>query len=298
MTLLREIQDAAIDSKVELAVLLRKCKVLAARLGNREFKQWVDNELNGYDDIESLPDYRVLKVNSKGHFSGPFQSGLRNADIPLLCIPEELRKNISHSYLTQPIASIEALVKNCKDGILSEPWNPDLVAYVGLNIYEGMNCLQAWKVIPVSAIIAVLDTVRNRILNFVLEIEAEAPDAGEAPINSKPLLQEKVQQIFNTYITGNVQNFATGSTNVKQEAVSNKINEKLFEDLIEALIKSKEDQKIVSELITAVEEMKHAQNTTGFKERYQRFMSILADHIQVFGPIVAPFLPGLAALIS
>lgn len=48
MSLLREIQDAAISSDVELAVLLRKCKVLAARLGSNEFKSWVESELSGY----------------------------------------------------------------------------------------------------------------------------------------------------------------------------------------------------------------------------------------------------------
>jgi hypothetical protein len=211
MSLLREIQDAAIDSNTGLAVLLRKCKVLAARLGSSEFKQWVENELSGYDDIQSLPDYRILHVNSKGHFSGPFQSGLRNADIPLLCMPKEYREALSHSYLNQSVAAMEYLIGS-KSGLLQEPWNPDLVAYVGQNIYSGMNCIQAWKVIPKSSIVEALDTVRNRVLNFVLEIEAEAPDAGEAPANSNPVPQDKVHHIFNTYITGNVQNMATGST--------------------------------------------------------------------------------------
>jgi hypothetical protein len=297
MSLLREIQDAAIDSSTDLAVLLRKCKVLAARLGSPEFKQWVENELSGYDDIESLPDYRVLRVNSKGHFSGPFQSGLRYADIPLLCIPEELHKNLSHSYLTQPVASLESLIKESKSGTLQEPWNPDLVAYVGQKIYEGMNCMQAWKVIPTAALVAALDAVRNRVLNFVLEIEAESPAAGEAPVNSKPVSQEKVHQIFNTYITGNVQNVATGSTNVKQKAISKTENEKLFTDLLNALLKSTEDKKIILELAATVEEMRATQGTEGFKKHYQKFMSLLADHMQVFGPIVVPFLPSIASLI-
>ena len=111
MSLLREIQDAAIDSNTELAVLLRKCKVLAARLGNPEFKKWVENELSGYDEIDDLPDYRILTVNSKGHFSGPFQSGLRNADIPLMCIEEDFRQHLVHSYLSQGVASMESLVR-------------------------------------------------------------------------------------------------------------------------------------------------------------------------------------------
>ncbi|MFN4056521.1 MAG: hypothetical protein ACK4GU_16890, partial [Alishewanella aestuarii] len=70
MSLLREIQSAAIDSHTDLASLLRKCKVLAARLGSNDFKAWVDNELSGYKSVDGLPEYRILNVNSKGHFAG------------------------------------------------------------------------------------------------------------------------------------------------------------------------------------------------------------------------------------
>lgn len=297
MSLLREIQDAAIDSNTELAVLLRKCKVLAARLGSPEFKQWVENELSGYENIDILPEYRIMKVNSKGHFSGPFQSGLRNADIPLSCLEKDFHKNLSHSYMAQPVAALESLIRDTKGGTLQEPWNPDLVAYVGQNIYQGMNCMQAWKVIPVAGIVAALDAVRNRILNFVLEIEAESPDAGEAPVNSSPVPQEKVNQIFNTYITGTVQNVATGSSNVSQHAVQNSMNEKLFRDLLNALHKSDGDKRIILELSSAVEEMQASQGNKGFRAHYQSFISILSDHMQVFGPVVAPFLPALAAVM-
>jgi hypothetical protein len=55
MTLLRDIQEAALDSKVNLADLLRKCKVLAARLKHEEFATWVDWELNGYPERKMLP---------------------------------------------------------------------------------------------------------------------------------------------------------------------------------------------------------------------------------------------------
>lgn len=300
MSLLREIQDAAIDSTVSLATLLRKCKVLAARLGSQEFKTWIENELSGYKETDNLPDYRVFRVHSKGHFSGPFKSELRDVNIPLSCIDKRLREDLSYTYLTQPIASLETLFNESKDsgsGTLSEPWDPDVVAYVGEGIYEGMNCLQAWKVIPTSRIVAALDAVRNRILNFVLEIEAESPDAGEAPINSNPVPQEKVQHIFNTYITGNVQNVATGSTHFKQEAVSRTENDKLFAQLLDALRNSQEDKKIIAEFTEVVEEMRSTHGTSSFKTHYNHFMSVLSDHITVFTPILSPFLPALERML-
>lgn len=200
MSLLREIQSAATTSNVPISNLLRKCKILASRLDYTNLAEWVDEELGGYSDIDRLPEYRILRVNSKGHFFGAFGQELKNADIPLLAIDEKFREDLQYSYLMQPVIALEVLAGDSESGVVHEAWPPDLVAYVGKDIYENMNCLQAWKVIPVVAIISAIDQVRNRVLNFVLEIESRAPDAGESESGQRPIPKKEVDKIFNTYI--------------------------------------------------------------------------------------------------
>lgn len=216
MSLLRDIQNAAVDPTTDIATLLRKCKILAVRLGSEKFKKWVDNELNGYDKIDELPEYRVLNTESYGHFSGAFGSGLKNVQIPPSCLPKEFRDRITKSYLMAPISGYASLINNRDRNNAQEQWPADMLAYFGQQIYRGMNCLSAWKVIPYNALVALVDTIRTRVLNFALEIEDEAPNAGEAPANVQPLSQDRISQVFNTYISGNVQNVATGSSNVTQ----------------------------------------------------------------------------------
>jgi hypothetical protein len=119
--------------------------VLGARLGDADFKEWVESELNGYKSKDALPEYRVLGVTSKGHFYGPFQSGIRNADIPLLCTPKELRAGLDRSYLMEPVGALEALVAvtNSDGGAeAKEPWDPNLVAYVSQRIYRAPTALR------------------------------------------------------------------------------------------------------------------------------------------------------------
>jgi hypothetical protein len=215
MSLLREIQDAAIDANVDIAVVLRKCKVLAARLGNKDFDLWVERELNGYKSKEEVPDYRIIRVESFGQFSGIAGSGINNAPIPTSVIsdlPGEWDEFIKTHYFMDPISSYTSLLKGYSG---NEPikflWPAELIAYVGYKVYQNMNCVSAWKLIPSSSIAALIDTVRTRVLSFVLKIEAEAPDAGEAPSNVKPIADERVTQVFNTYIQGNVTNLAAGN---------------------------------------------------------------------------------------
>jgi len=216
MSLLRDIQNAAIDANVDVSVVLRKCKVLAARLGNPNLAEWVEDELNGYEDAESLPEYRVIQTHSKGHFAGYAGSRLQNADIPISCIPKEYREQMSASYMMQPISAYVSLLERSDGDNLQEPWNPDFTAMYGQKIYQHMNCMQAWKVIPHGAVVSLIEAVRNRILSFVLEVESEDPTAGEAEINKPPIPQERVTQIFNTTINGSVGNLAEGSSHFSQ----------------------------------------------------------------------------------
>jgi hypothetical protein len=108
-----------------------------------------------------------------------------------------------------------------------------------------------------------------------------------------------VQHIFNTYITGNIQNLAAGSSNVAQNAkLHDGIDPELFSKLLDAVRAATIPSPISNEASAAIEELRSASGTPAFKDKYTRFMGILADHMQVLGPVVAPFLPALAAIIA
>ncbi|MBA5248974.1 MAG: hypothetical protein FE834_05495 [Gammaproteobacteria bacterium] len=296
MSLLRNIQESAIDANEPISVLLRQCKILAARLGSPEFKNWVEYELNGYAENDDIPKYRIMTVMCKGHFVGPFGSSLNNVEIPSRSIPEDFREGLFTSYLILPISAIESLIDSSNNGTIAECWSTDITAVVGAEIYQEMNCLQAWKVIPVNTLVGILDMIRNKVLDFVLEIESENPQAGDASLNSQPVAKEKVQQIFNTYISGNVQNIAIGNKDFKQIS-ENGLNDETFNNLLDALKKVKNSNQITSEFTSIVEEMKASKDSSDFKKSYKKFISVLSDHMQVYGPVVAPFLPALAAII-
>ncbi len=218
MSLLREIQDAVVDSKSDLPTVLRKCKILSYRLKNSDFKNWVQYELDGYPEDAQVPDYRICHCQSKGNFSGPFGSGMKNAPIPMTCIPSKFHEILTKVELQQGVTALMDLVDKSEGNTLHCSWPHDILPVVGMNIYENMNLMQAWREISVSVIIGILDTVRNRILNFVLEIEEEVPENQSEEDATVALSTEKVHNIFNNYIMGNVGNIASGGTDFEQVA--------------------------------------------------------------------------------
>jgi hypothetical protein len=172
MSLLREIQDATTAPGFKLADVLRKAKILAARLDHQAFKEWIERELNGYKSIDELPEYRTLRgIPSYGDFFGPFNSGVRNAPIPMSAIPEDFRDPISTVHLYQGVEALDSLLKSAEGIIIRMPWVADAVTYIQPRVYEHMHCATAWRMVPVSAIAAITDTIKTRILDFALEIE-------------------------------------------------------------------------------------------------------------------------------
>lgn len=263
MTLLQEIQTGSVDGKTNLPTLLRKCRILAARLKNEEFKNWVQHELDGYPGDAALPDYRKMRTQSFGHFLGSFGSGLKNAPIPLSCIPEQYRDFVSTVEFRDGISALQDLITH-GEGILQERWPADLIALVANRIYQNMNLAQGWKEIPSSTLVGVLDTVRNRVLNFVLEIESVAPNAGEGTFTAN-LPPEKITNVFNTYIMGNVGNIAEGSSHVSQHAAVT-VNQNDWSSLEKFLKSLSVEHADIEELKDAIKQEPKAMST-GFGQK-------------------------------
>lgn len=204
ISLLQQIKDATVDPTFKTADVLRLCKILANRLNHQAFKEWVDKEVNGYKREDELPDYRILKnLSCRGDFFGSFGSGVRNALIPLANIPKDFRESASLRYVRNSASALENDVNQANQNnisIMRSIWPADLVVRLNYIVYEYMVCGEAWTDIPTSAFVAILDTIKNRILDFVLAIEAEVAEVGEVDISKEAVSEKVINYIFNQCI--------------------------------------------------------------------------------------------------
>jgi len=261
VSLLEEIQRDAVDSNADLGAVLRKCKILAARLGSRSLEDWLVSEASGYPTDAALPDYRILPLQLKGHFSGPFGSGMRNAPIPFLCVPKELRNHFERFECRQSIASIESLIRDGKSGTLDINTG-DLAVFLGANVYRGQNCVQAWGEIGKAGLVEVVNAARNKVLDFALALWKEEPGAGEAATPKDITIgAARVTQIFNTTVYG-------GSTNLVGSAQNSTLNFAVSQGDFSSLSRGLAQLGIAGEDIA---ELRTALSTDGCPEGSQRF---------------------------
>jgi len=250
MTLLEDIQKSAVDAKSDLGTLLRKCKLLAARLGSQPLEEWLIWESNGYPDDVPVPDYRVWPLEIRGHFAGAFGSELRNVTIPYACLPETAREHYENYQCRQSIATIEAILSKAVDGTVYLG-TADLVVSLGQKVYQGMTCIHAKANFGTSALVELLNSVRNRILDFALAIWKEAPNAGE--IGNGPttnLESTRVTQIFNTIVYGGSANLV-GTSNAS--TITFNIGTKDFPSLERILIENGVSRDDIAALQSAMD---------------------------------------------
>lgn len=219
MSLIHDIQAAAIAQDSDIPTLLRMCKLLAARISHQEFAEWIDYELNGYPSVKELPDYRVVRVDSYGSFVGSFTRA-NKLQIPVSVLPTDLQEQFRHAYMGSSISAYTMLLSGDSLGSIQEPWPVSLAVHNASKLTPDMQCIYAWKEISIGAIVRMMDSVKTRVLGYAIDLEREAPNAGELPIGSQPpLSHEKMTQIFNTNITGNVGNVANASSGFSQSSI-------------------------------------------------------------------------------
>lgn len=220
MSLLAEIQAAATDPAFRLSDLLRRCRILASRLGHEPFKQWVGHELNGYPDDAVVPIYRgpfwgQLKADVRGVGGG----GANNVMVPTTNIPAEVRDEVLTMTFSQSVGMLEGLITDAQregESFVSRPYSAELAA--ATPVWRDHQTMAMRLEVPVASVIGVLDAVRTRALEFTLEIEAENPLAGEAaPGSAPPVPIGRADVIFNTTIYGGQNAVGPGATvNVAQ----------------------------------------------------------------------------------
>ena len=217
MGLIDEIIVAITETDEKTSSILRKCLVLSYRLKNDALKSWVSKELNGYtSDDPDLPDYRRISAQAKGLFVGVLGSMMNDQPIPPAMLKKEHRKFAETAALTQPIIAYET-VKSDETRII--PWPANLVLLYQSTFFKNDFALnRAWQDIPGSALAGIADTVRTRMLTFVLELKEQLGEDHEDKVEelSPATVQTLVQMtvIGGTNVFGDVEQFAAQTVQV------------------------------------------------------------------------------------
>lgn len=256
MGLLHEIQESVVQDGADLGSVLLKLRLLAARLGSEVLEEWVKHESEGYPEDAEIPPYRMVGVSYKGTFLGPFNAQITNAPIPPYLIEKIAGEKWLKVDVRESIAAVDSMVKSASDGGTFGFDASNLILLLQGKVYKGYSCASVDTSISPSAFGEIIQAVRSRVLELTLELEKTIPAAVHVTFGASQTSganPEKVQQISQQIIYGNVTNAVAGSpgSNISVSVVMGDQNS-LEKCLVESGM-TKPDAAEIAEIIASEE---------------------------------------------
>ena len=231
MELLNDIRADLVNESARIVNTLRKARVLAYEVQSPELRQWVISELDGYSDFEKVPDYRRIALPVFGTFNGPGGARMRDVLITTSGLPVELKEVSDILIVPDGVAVIEGLLESGEEA-LTRMLLPEITQILRRTqtMSGGMILFESYQKVPRGNLLGVLDSVKTRLLDFVLDLQertvtSEGVRSGEIP---PEVVREAA--IYNFYGGNNV--VATGG-NAHQEVKN--VYEGNFDSLVEHL---------------------------------------------------------------
>ncbi len=233
------ISDIAYD-KINLSQALSCSKLLAYKISNDNFKEWLRKELEGYDYNDTLlPQYR--RINCQMFITHSLPNGQQHSK-PVIVVDgakPEFYEEVNYFRILEPISVIEQQISELKE-----------IGYVQLTAEEAHNICaddkyQKWVVggyrkVGKGQFQNVIELTKQKLLDTLLELDNQFPDLTNDFNNTKDNM-EKVQNIItnNIYGDNNPLNIAAG-LNVEQKEIQNIFKEKDYNELEKLGVNKKE----------------------------------------------------------
>jgi hypothetical protein len=189
--LLAQIEAGVLDDTVPLSSLLQKCIVLGGKAGSDKLRAWARQELNGYADLPSIPDYRHLRAqvmlvitNRAGY--NPLTQPLSESDLRPQHreILASTNVELSDVPLGGSIGELEAMASSGEDVHKLVPgWADVMLKTLNDHYIDSATSHAAsiyWSVSRVS-LQGLLVRVRTALAELVAELITLTPEDQEVP---------------------------------------------------------------------------------------------------------------------
>jgi hypothetical protein len=229
MKLIDEIIEILSNENCNLENALIKTKILLHKMGEKSLLTWINQELNGYENIEHVPKYRKINNTVIGSFQN-YSTRYTNHQIPIMHLKDNELEFFTTIKFSDSISMIENITKNNEDTIyfsLDLGFAPLLMK--GLD--NSLNITGLKRQASKAQIVGILTQIRSRLLDFILDISEKIPDnISDKDIKSKSKEINTKELFSNAIFDGNI-TINIGDNNKNK---TNQINNNL-ENLLEKL---------------------------------------------------------------
>jgi len=233
------ISDLSYD-KIQLSQALSRSKLLAYKINNDDFKEWLRKELEGYEhNYKLLPEYR--KISCQMFITHSLPNGQQHSKPVMVSdgASTEFQEEVNYLKILEPISIIERQISQLTDSGFIQ-----LTAEEALSISHG-DRFQKWVVggyrkVHKGQFQNIIELTKQKLLDTLLELNDQFPNLTNEFDKTSDNMQ-KVKNIITNNIYGNNNpiNVAVG-TNVEQKDINNAFSDNDYSELEKLGIDKKE----------------------------------------------------------
>ncbi|MCD6194732.1 hypothetical protein J7K05_00795 [bacterium] len=162
---IQEFKNEIIKSEAKVSELLRKAKILASELGDKEFLKWIDREMNGYSSGKP-PSYRLIRGEPKA------LNPVLGRWIPVMFPKDDKTQDLlSRQHIFESIPELENLLDKSED-YLQIKYPPPMQEMLAQAVKMRTEFAMFF---PQSQIVSVLEAVRDKLLDWTISKTKDKP---------------------------------------------------------------------------------------------------------------------------
>lgn len=197
-----EILDKLIGGQIKLSQALLYAKVLMVDSTSSAHVAWVQNECDGYKSQLDVPKYRKIPCMLYSHNSVAFV-GEHTKPVDAYELDELYQKENGLSlytmYVTEGVENMEEFISGSNNGTVSMNLPDHLIkAFRESNSNPSVAILQVYQQAPISYITGLLTSVKNELINILMQIVKEEKK-GRASEESRKIESVDYKTVFVSY---------------------------------------------------------------------------------------------------
>lgn len=211
--------------------VLRQAYIIARKLKIKDFEIWINNELNGYKEDASIPEYRNIFGDIKGW--NPYHGW-----VSVIIENIEMYNKLTMSKIGQGIPELENIINRSENKSIISINLPDSFNQL---ISDGVSTKYRKELSPTS-IIGIIETVKNIIMEWILKLEEDGIIGVDMKFTDeeKKIASEKNYTVNNFY--GNVSNSQIQqNSNYSSQTINNSLDIDKIVKVLELINTHKKD---------------------------------------------------------
>ncbi|MGX3043727.1 AbiTii domain-containing protein [Helicobacter sp. T3_23-1056] len=192
-----------VNNEITTKQALERMLILAKDIKDKNLEKWIKSEIQGYGKNEVIPKYRKIPICYVGTYRTQSVMGLsivggvhKNAMLPTLFLDNKSQKEkdeFFNKFIDISIEMLEQIIKDKEE--VAEVLNPKLFQI--FQYKTNIEVLSAKKVFDRIYLSKIVEKVRVKILDILVELEKEFGCLDDLDIDIENKGKKEKQEIYN-----------------------------------------------------------------------------------------------------